>query len=116
MKRRDCLGSNTHLIKGFYSESLKNKEMLSEYSFISAAVVLIDCDLYEATLDVLDFIYDKLQVGTVVLFDDWNCFDADDKKGERRAVSEFLSKYSSFKFENIGNYGWHGTSFVVKAI
>ncbi len=70
LEKRGVLGKNAFLIKGFYSDSLKNKRELSKYNFHKARIVLIDCDLYESTKDALDFIVNYLQVGTILLFDD----------------------------------------------
>lgn len=86
-------------VKGFFDQSLtqKTKEMLFPDL---AAVVYIDCDLYESTVPVLEFIKDFLQLGTVIVFDDWNCFWADPDKGERRAWREFCERYPELKFED----------------
>ena len=64
-----------------------------------AAVIYIDCDLYTSTVHVLDFIQDFLQRGTIIVFDDWNCFFGDPNKGERKAFREFLAKNSGLVFE-----------------
>lgn len=116
LKSKGAFGENTHLIKGFYSDTLKDSKILSNYNFRPARVVLVDCDLYESAKEVLDFIYPFLQKGTIILFDDWNCFEARDDKGERRAMAELLEKYPSLKLRNIGDFGWHGTSFIIDQI
>ena len=86
------------IIKGFYSDTLtqdlKNKLLPGK-----AAVVYIDCDLYASTVPVLEFIKDFLKKGTIVVFDDWNCFNADPELGERRAFREFLQRYPNLHFE-----------------
>jgi len=85
-------------VKGFYDESLVpelQKKMLPK----KAAVVYVDCDLYKSTVPVLKFIVPFLQEGTVVVFDDWNCFYGDPEKGERKAWAEFLAANPSLKFE-----------------
>jgi predicted O-methyltransferase YrrM len=64
-----------------------------------AAVVYIDCDLYLSTVPVLRFIEDFLQPGTVIVFDDWNCFLADPNRGERRAWREFRAASPELQFE-----------------
>jgi hypothetical protein len=45
--------------------------------------------------------------------DDWNCFNADDNKGERRALKEFLSKNKNIQVKHLGNFGWHGAYFEI---
>lgn len=86
-------------VKGFYHQSLtvdQQKKLLPN----KAAVIYIDCDLYKSTVPVLEFIRAFLQKGTIIVFDDWNCFHADPNRGERRAFREFLQKHPSLKFED----------------
>jgi hypothetical protein len=48
---------------------------------------------------VLNFIKPFLQPGTIIVFDDWNCFIGDPEKGERRAWAEFTAANPHLKFE-----------------
>lgn len=85
-------------VKGFYDQSLTpglQKKLLPR----KAAVVYIDCDLYLSTIPVLDFIKPFLQPGTIIAFDDWNCFLGDPEKGERRAWREFCHANPELRFE-----------------
>jgi hypothetical protein len=98
--RRD--GMPAHLLRtfpGFYRDSLTPTlaQALSE----KAAVVYVDCDLYESAKDVLNFIPKFLQVGTVIVFDDWDCYWSDPERGERRAWREFLETNAHTHFEEI---------------
>jgi len=88
-------------IKGFYDKILNHelKEKLS-YKNKKAAVIYIDCDLYYSTIPVLDFIKDFLQTGTIIVFDDWNCFFGDPERGEKKAFSEFRAKNPDLIFED----------------
>jgi hypothetical protein len=85
-------------IKGFYDASL-TPELKSRLLPTKAVVCYVDCDLYLSTVPVLDFIVDFLQIGTVIVFDDWNCFWGDPERGERKAWAEFLAKHPDLKFE-----------------
>lgn len=85
-------------IRGFYNETL-NDETQQKLLPTKAAVIYVDCDLYESTVPVLRFVKDFLQEGTIVVFDDWNCFNADPERGERRAFSEFLRGNPHLRFE-----------------
>lgn len=85
-------------IKGFYDTSL-TADLQAQLLPSRAAVIHIDCDLYSSTVPVLEFIRPFLQKGTILIFDDWNCFWADPNKGERRAFGEFRSKYPQLHFE-----------------
>lgn len=85
-------------VKGFYAETLTDalRERLASRL---AAVVYVDCDLYESAVPVLRFARPFLQLGTIVVFDDWDCFKANPDKGERRAWREFLEANPSLRFE-----------------
>lgn len=113
LQSKGCLDKRVHLVKGFFSDSLKDQVVLAKLPLDKAKVVLIDCDLYESTKDVLNFIYPYLQTGTVILFDDWNCFEADDNKGERKAWREFLVKHPNIRTSLKGYFGWHGAIFEI---
>jgi len=85
-------------VKGFFADSLTDdlaKELLPR----KAAVIYVDCDLYKSTIPVLSFVRRFLQRGTVVVFDDWNCFHGDPERGERRAWCEFLAVNPELRFE-----------------
>lgn len=105
--------NRTRLIQGFYDESLK-PELVENHGMKKAAVVLVDCDLYSSTVPVLKFIAPLIQNGTVILFDDYNCFKADDNKGERLAFREFLKQNRQWYIEPFKSFGWHGQSFIMR--
>jgi O-methyltransferase len=105
--------SRTHLIEGFFNESLV-PNVKNTYEMRSAAIALIDCDLYASTQDVLIFLESLVANETILMFDDWNCFDGDDNKGQRRAAREFLDRSDRWWLEHWFSYGDYGQVFVVK--
>jgi O-methyltransferase len=79
-------------VKGFYNESL-TREVKERYALTRAAIVHIDCDLYSSTKDVLSFIEDLVQPGTIVIFDDWSSFRDEPKPedfGEAKAFNQWV--------------------------
>jgi predicted O-methyltransferase YrrM len=80
-----------------------------------AAIVHIDCDLYESTIQVLDRMleFDLIQDGTVLIFDDYNCARANPEFGERRAMHETFDNHKRFSCEKWFSYGWHGEVRIV---
>ena len=78
-------------VPGWYKEVL-NKETKDKLQIQRAAVVFIDCDLYESANLVLNFITDYLVDGSVLIFDDWFCFRGNSNKGEQKAFGEWLRK------------------------
>jgi len=86
-------------VKGFYNESLTTA-LRDELLPGKAAFIYVDCDLYASTVPVLEFVKDFLQVGTIIVFDDWNCYHADPCKGERLAWAEFRARNPHLIFED----------------
>ena len=79
-------------------------------------LALIDCDLYSSTVSVLDFLDNLLQDGSILMFDDWNCFGKSDERGERRAFREFLARHPIWRADPFVSFGWHGQSFVLSQV
>ncbi len=77
-----------------------------------AAIVNLDSDLYLSARDALHLIAPKLQQGTVLLADDYNCFSARDDAGERRALAEFQNEYP-FRLEPWFPYHFSGQAFLI---
>jgi hypothetical protein len=86
-------------VKGFYDKTL-TEDLKKRLLPRKAAVVYVDCDLYASTVPVLRFIKDFLQKGTILVFDDWNCFHGDPDKGERLAFSQFREQNPDLVFED----------------
>ena|GEM_PF-720964 len=105
--------TRTHLIEGFYENSLQ-PALKAQLNMGPVAVALIDCDLYQSTLHVLRFLDSLLQDGSILMFDDWNCFNQSDEQGERRAFREFLEQHPQWRSESFVSFGWHGQSFVLR--
>lgn len=103
----------TFLIEGFFGDSL-NAATKRELGMQKIAIALIDCDLYASTVDVLNFISDMIIDGTILLFDDWNCFDRDDEKGQRRAFHEFRERYPQLAVEDLFTFGAYGQVFMLR--
>lgn len=78
-----------------------------------AAVVHIDCDLYDSTRTVLFGIQPTLQEGTIFLFDDWFHFRGSKHKGEQRAFYEFMEAQSDWSFIEYQTYATFGKSFII---
>lgn len=85
-------------VPGFYDHTLTD-DLADRLLPTKAAVIYIDCDLYASTVPVLNFLPPFLQVGTVVVFDDWFCFFGDPERGERRAWREFRNRHPALRFE-----------------
>jgi O-methyltransferase len=103
------------LIEGFYDQSL-TQELVDRMVGLSvrAAIVYIDCDLYESTRPVLRFIANFLQPGTIVCFDDYYNYRGATDQGEALALAEFLALNRQFVFMPYFTYSPLGQSFIVR--
>ena len=102
-----------NLVKGWYDKVL-NGDTKKHLSTKKAAFIFIDCDLYESTVPVLNFITEYLQSGTIIAFDDWYCFKGSPEKGEQKAFKEWLQKNPSFKALEFHKFSWSGNSFIMQ--
>ena len=80
---------NVRCVAGWYDKTL-TPALKQELGIQKASIVLIDCDLYESTVPVLNFITDYLQTGTVLIFDDWYSYKGRLDRGEAKAFVEWL--------------------------
>lgn len=104
-------GDQIKYFKGKFSDIAKERS--DEISNLQpAAIVNIDSDLYASARDALEIINPKLQQGTVLLMDDYNCFSANKNKGERYALSEFLEKNHNIEVEKWFPYSFVGQAFI----
>lgn len=85
--RRDAY--RTTSVKGFFKDSLPGFLLPAGHL---PALVYIDCDYYESTKDVLEWLAPYLRHGTLLAFDDWDCYFGDYARGQRRAFAEFKEK------------------------
>ncbi len=106
--RCDRAAMNYQLHQGFFADV--GNQVTS--TLAKAAIVNVDCDLYISTVDALRLIAPKLQQGTVVLMDDYNCFSADNTQGERRAMKEFTLAHPAIEFEPWFAYQHVGQAFI----
>lgn len=81
--------------------------------YAAAAVVHIDCDLYESTRVVLEGIAPILQEGTLVLFDEWFSHKGNPNRGESRAFGEFLEEHPEWGARHYRAYGSFSDSFIL---
>lgn len=97
-------------VKGYYYESLKKWRFPPSSRL---AMAYIDCDYYSSTVDVLTFLEDKISHGTLLAFDDWDCYYSDPGRGQRKAFAEFKERLSSdFSFQYFRTIGTGGASFI----
>ena len=99
-------------VPGMYDESLV-PELKARLGLTQAAMVFIDCDLYESTVPVLDFVTDLVGQGTIIVFHDWFRFKGSPLHGEQRACNEWLSRNPHLELIEYWREGPQAMSFLV---
>lgn len=81
---------NIKIRKGIFPDSVKKMEMNKKYCFVH-----IDGDTYKTTIDGLEFYFDKIISGGVIIVDDYG---NDGTPGVTKAIKEFCNK-KNIRFE-----------------
>ena len=98
------------IIDGFYNKVSERFEKCCS----KVALIHIDCDLYDSTMDALNLVKNKIQDGAIILFDDWFNFKGSPEKGEQGAFSQFLKENQDIKAIPYQPYGTFCYSFILK--
>ncbi len=77
------------LLEGLFEDTLNEKLTNSNFS-----IVLIDCDLYDATKYCLEFVYPRLNKNGLIILDDYQNLE-NPEWGETKAADEFCSSYGT---------------------
>ena len=80
---------NVTLHKGWFNEILPDWRRNNPDK---VAFVHIDCDLYSSTIDILENLAERFQVGTIILFDEYFNYP-NWENHEFKAWKEFVAKY-----------------------
>jgi O-methyltransferase len=100
------------IVAGFYADTLR-PELYDKLGLETAALVWIDCVLYESARCVLEWIHPLLQNGSVVMFNDFYRFKGHPDLGERRAWSEFLGAHPDVLPTDYAKFSSVGQAFIV---
>lgn len=99
-------------VPGWFKDTLTPEFKIKENLKI-ASIVYIDCDIYESCTEVLGFITDIVETGTIIIFDDWFAFKADSQKGTQLACREWLLSNPNISLQDWHAIGPFGKSFIV---
>jgi O-methyltransferase len=112
LSKKDVNLNKVTTVKGWFDQTLTEKNA-QKYDINNVAAAWIDCDYYESTVSVLNFLTKRITVGSVLLFDDWRCYRNLPDFGEQRACREWLSVNPQIKLYELFSFGWHGIAFTV---
>lgn len=103
------------IVPGWFDETLK-AETAERLGLHKAAFVHVDCDLYESTVPVLEFVTPFLQTGTILYFDDWFSYRGSMEHGESRAAREWLERHPRIRLVDYRQVGITGKMFIVNLV
>lgn len=109
---RKARGCETHLIEGYFENTLKGRTAL-DLGIKKARIVFIDCDLLDPSALALDFILPTLQSGTVLIMDDFFSYRGNPTRGVCGAFEALNRKHPELKWRHIGDYGMGGVIFIL---
>lgn len=101
-------------IPGWFKETLSSD--IRRYGIKRAAIVHIDCDLYESAKAVLNVIEPIVVDGTIIIFDDWYNFRGNPGFGEQRACREWLELHQGIRLTQYQKEGPWRNSFIVHRV
>jgi hypothetical protein len=100
------------IVPGYFQDTLSGRRS-SDDGIGPISVVHIDTDIYEPALLALEYVSDGLSDGALLIFDDYDQLAASNKKGERRALHEWLDAHPEFEAEPYRCHGAFGRSFII---
>ena len=80
-RKFNLLGANIIFVEGYFCNTLPNLDPNMELS-----ILRVDCDLYQSTYEVLEYLYPKLSIGGYVVFDDYKFPES------RQAILDYREK------------------------
>lgn len=97
------------IFEGWYKNTLSTIPNETKY-----ALLHMDCDLYESTFDVLEYLlsHNMVSEGAQILFDNWFSNHASKHYGEQKAWNDINSKFQ-IEYTNLGMYGCVGNRFII---
>ena len=93
---------DVNIVKGWFSDTLTDS-LLENFGNKKIGIVHVDCDIYTATVEVLEYIIqnDLLCDGSIIVYDDWGAYLMNDSTkhdeysvAEAKAHKEIVEKYN----------------------
>jgi hypothetical protein len=91
------------LVKGWFRDSL-NEATKQRLRLRKASLIMVDCDIYSATKEVLAFVLPLVQERAVIIFDDWGWRSDIKEIGQREAFQECVESVQEFEVERLDGY------------
>jgi O-methyltransferase len=91
------------LVKGWFKDTL-TPETRARLAIGKASLIMVDCDIYTASKEALEFCAPHIHEHAVIVFDDWGREDEPRDVGQKEAFEEFLSEHPVLGAEPLPAY------------
>ncbi len=103
LKSRGVDLDRVDLVQGWFKDTL-TEERRTALGIGKASLIMIDCDIYSASKEALNFCEPHIERHAVVLFDDWGWREEADEIGQKEAFAEFLAEHRDISAEPMPSY------------
>jgi predicted O-methyltransferase YrrM len=82
--------SRVTLTRGWFRDTC-TPETAARLGLTKASLIMMDCDIYTATVEALAFCGPWVRDQAVIIFDDWGWMEDQGRRGQKEAFEEFLA-------------------------
>jgi O-methyltransferase len=95
--------NRVELVKGWFKDTL-NSATASRLNITKASIIMVDCDIYTASKDALNFCIPFIKSHAILIFDDWGWRSDEGEIGQKEAYEEFLAGNPDISGEPLRSY------------
>jgi hypothetical protein len=103
------------LVKGWFNDTLNDKTR-QDIAVKKASVIMVDCDIYTASKQALDFALPYVADRAIVLFDDWGGAERRGIVGQKEVWDEFKTEHPEFKVMPLEGYADVSRVFLIERV
>ncbi len=111
---KQTAGYQVKIVRGYFEDSLKINT-IDSLGIQKSRIVFIDCDLKAPARLALDFVKPTLQLGTVLVMDDFFSYKGSESAGVAGAFNEFNKDNPSIQWRMLYHYGYGGIAYICSA-
>lgn len=101
------------LVQGWFADTL-TPETRERLGLSTASLIMVDCDIYTASKEALEFCLPCIGDQAVIMFDDWGEAERMGKVGQKEAFNEFLEANPGLKASELPGYNASSRVFHVR--
>ena len=105
-----------NITDGYVEKTIKNLKAKEHQKSKKCAICMLDLDLKIPTKIALDYIKESLDIGSIIVFDEYHSYRGKYNKGEKGAFNEFKKENPNLVFDEFISYGLDGKSFILTKI